>query len=54
MNAELQKHPAHTLTNLNRLLPDLQSVYKDLHPHPELSMQENRTAGLAIGISAWS
>jgi amidohydrolase len=35
------------LGNLGRLLPDLESVYKDIHSHPELSMQENRTAGIA-------
>ena len=35
------------LANLGMLLPDLESVYKDIHSHPELSMQENRTAGIA-------
>src|SRR5579864_3701819 len=35
------------LSNLDSLLPDLESLYKDLHAHPELSMQETRTAGLA-------
>src|SRR5579883_21145 len=35
------------LANVGTLLPDLESVYKDLHSHPELSMQENRTAGIA-------
>jgi hippurate hydrolase len=35
------------LKNLGRLLPDLETLYKDLHAHPELSMQETRTAGLA-------
>ena len=29
------------------LLDRLESVYKDLHAHPELSMQETRTAALA-------
>ena len=33
------------LANLDRLLPDLQALYKDVHAHPELSMQETRTAG---------
>ena len=32
------------LTNLGKLLPDLEALYKDLHSHPELSMQETRTA----------
>jgi amidohydrolase len=35
------------LRNLNGLLPDLEALYKDVHSHPELSMQETRTAGLA-------
>jgi hippurate hydrolase len=35
------------LANLGRLLPDLQTLYMDIHAHPELSMQESRTAGLA-------
>lgn len=34
------------LANLERLLPDLESVYTDVHAHPELSMQETRTAAL--------
>ncbi|MGH6955157.1 MAG: amidohydrolase, partial [Caulobacteraceae bacterium] len=43
--------PAHSsdriLASLDRLLPDLEALYKDLHSHPELSMQETRTAGVA-------
>lgn len=35
------------LANLKSLLPDLETVYKDIHSHPELSMQETRTAGVA-------
>src|SRR5438874_6945004 len=35
------------LANLGTLLPDLESVYKNIHSHPELSTQENRTAGIA-------
>src|SRR3974390_2204248 len=35
------------MENLDRLLPDLEVLYKDVHAHPELSMQEVRTAGLA-------
>ncbi len=35
------------LRNLDGLLSDLESLYKDVHSHPELSMQETRTAGLA-------
>lgn len=32
---------------IDRLLPELEGIYKDLHRHPELSMQEFRTAGIA-------
>lgn len=35
------------LHNLDGMLPDLEALYKDVHSHPELSMQETRTAGLA-------
>ena len=35
------------LANLGTMIPDLESVYKDIHSHPELSMQENRTACIA-------
>ncbi len=32
---------------LDGLLPDLESLYKDVHSHPELSMEETRTSALA-------
>ncbi len=35
------------LKDLDGLLPDLEALYKDVHSHPELSMQETRTAALA-------
>ncbi|MGA7803620.1 hypothetical protein [Bradyrhizobium sp.] len=35
------------LANLPGLLPELEALYKDVHAHPELSMQENRTAEIA-------
>jgi amidohydrolase len=35
------------LASLATLLPELEAVYKDIHAHPELSMQETRTAGIA-------
>src|SRR5438477_13077559 len=47
MNEGTQKNSAKILTNLDSLLGDLEPVYKDLHAHPELSMEENRTAGIA-------
>src|SRR6202030_4681812 len=43
--AAISSDPA--LRNLDALLPDLADLYKDVHSHPELSMQETRTAGLA-------
>ena len=33
--------------NLESLMGDLEILYKDIHSHPELSMQETRTAGIA-------
>jgi len=33
--------------NLDGLLAELETTYKDIHSHPELSMQEERTAGVA-------
>ncbi len=38
---------ASVLAPLKALLPRLESLYKDIHAHPELSMQETRTAGVA-------
>ncbi len=32
---------------VQNLLPELERVYTDIHAHPELSMQETRTAGIA-------
>lgn len=45
--SENAKRVQSVLSTLGRMLPDLESVYKDIHSHPELSMQENRTAGIA-------
>ena len=33
--------------SLDALLHELEGIYKDIHAHPELSMQETRTAGIA-------
>src|SRR4051812_49769457 len=38
-------HPI--LAGLHGFLPDLEAVYKDIHAHPELSLQETRTAAIA-------
>jgi amidohydrolase len=47
MNKKQASSYAPTLCNLDGLLPALEVLYKDVHSHPELSMQETRTAGLA-------
>jgi amidohydrolase len=47
MNADTQKGTGNILATLGGLLPDLETVYKDIHSHPELSMQENRTARIS-------
>ena len=42
--------PSLSISNgVRTLLADLEDFYKDLHRHPELSMQEERTAALAAG-----
>jgi hippurate hydrolase len=46
----MNKTPASSgtvLRNLDGRLPDLEALYKDVHAHPELSMQETRTASVA-------
>ena len=35
------------LAGMGDLMPAIEALYKDIHGHPELSMQETRTAGLA-------
>ena len=47
MSENAEQQARNVLANLPTLLPDLESVYKDIHSHPELSMQEKRTAGIA-------
>ncbi|MGY4310759.1 amidohydrolase [Bradyrhizobium sp. JR3.5] len=42
-----ESSPDLALRDLEKLLPVLEDLYKDVHSHPELSMQETRTAGLA-------
>ena len=39
--------PPNLSQRVHALLPDLERVYTDIHAHPELSMQETRTAALA-------
>jgi hippurate hydrolase len=33
--------------SLDRIIPDIEALYKDVHAHPELSMHEDRTSKLA-------
>ena len=47
MSQKTQRPSSRILAGLGALLPDLESLYKDFHSHPELSMQENRTASIA-------
>jgi amidohydrolase len=35
------------LAGLDRIMPALEDLYRDVHEHPELSMQEHRTAAMA-------
>ena len=45
---ETPSSPSSTmLGDLPGLLTELETLYTDVHAHPELSMQETRTAGLA-------
>jgi hippurate hydrolase len=39
--------PSVLASRIQDLLPDLERVYADIHAHPELSMQETRTARIA-------
>jgi hippurate hydrolase len=36
------------LANLDGLLPELRTIYKDIHSHPKLSMQEGRRASVVM------
>src|SRR3954463_13409658 len=47
MNPTRQVASDATSLQLDALLPDLEALYKDVHAHPELSMQETRTSSLA-------
>jgi len=41
------KRPTEILVYLDKMVSELEALYKDIHAHPELSMQEARTAGIA-------
>lgn len=47
MTLQPTSSPGKALAGLQSLLPDLEALYTDVHAHPELSMQESRTASLA-------
>lgn len=47
MNTQRPRPSTPVLAHLDGMLPDLEALYKDIHAHPELSMQETRTAGVA-------
>ncbi|SFU40035.1 M20 family metallopeptidase [Nitrosospira multiformis] len=46
MNTQPTSSLGKVLAGLQSLLPDLEALYTDVHAHPELSMQELRTASL--------
>ena len=39
--------PGSLASKVASLVPDLETLYKDIHSHPELSLQETRTAAIA-------
>src|SRR5215470_2332357 len=47
MNTPETRSSDPALAHLPSLLPELEALHTDVHAHPELSMQETRTAGLA-------
>lgn len=47
MNMQPTSPLGKALAGLQSLLPEVEALYTDVHAHPELSMQESRTANLA-------
>jgi len=45
--SEIKALHTHMNSALEAMLPEMEAIYKDIHSHPELSMQEQRTAQLA-------
>jgi metal-dependent amidase/aminoacylase/carboxypeptidase family protein len=37
-----ERRPTEILVDLDKVLPELEAIYKDIHAHPELSMLETR------------
>ena len=42
------------IRGLEDIIPDLESLYFQLHRHPELAFQETRTAAEAAGCAPWA
>src|SRR5690242_6653991 len=49
MKTDDSAKPDSLVSHVKSLLPDLEALYKDIHSHPELSLQETRTAAIADG-----
>jgi amidohydrolase len=49
MKTDDSAKPAGFVSSVTSLLPDLEALYKDIHSHPELSLQETRTSSIAAG-----
>ena len=47
MGQDIRSSASTVLANMGALLPGVEALYQDIHSHPELSMQETRTAGIA-------
>lgn len=47
MRVDQDKKASKMFAGLQSLLGDLENLYKDIHAHPELSMQEHRTSSIA-------
>jgi amidohydrolase len=47
MKTDDSANPGGLASRVRSLVPDLEALYKDIHSHPELSLQETRTAGIA-------
>src|SRR5690349_8371157 len=47
MNTQAPNASDPMIAKISSILPDLRTLYTDIHAHPELSMQETRTAGVA-------
>ena len=54
MNGSQTATLSQLLAKLPDLLPALEEAYKDVHAHPELSMQETRTADIAAKHLAYN